>query len=102
MLQNLKLRWRLFEIWYRITYLSKMLEGVPIFWNFQYMKLPEHTRKEIMGWIEEVYDLGIEEANILLKLKKYDLYKEVLDSLEISHKNICELKLMCLQEGVSF
>ncbi len=66
------------------------------------MKLPEESRKEIMGWMERTYELGIEEANLFLKLKKYDLYRQVLEQLKISEKNIAEVKYMCMQEGVSY
>lgn len=102
MIRRIKWRWRLLEIACRLTYLEKQLESVPIFWNFQYLTLPEDTRKEIMGWMEETYELGIEEANILLNLKKYDLYKQVVQNIKLAHENICEVKFMCLQNGVSF
>lgn len=102
MLQRIKWRFRLTEIAVRLTYLSKKLEGVPIFWNFQFLKLPEKTRKEIMGWMEETYELGIEEANLLLKLRKYDLYRQVVGNLKLCQNNISEVKYMCLQEGVTY
>lgn len=102
MFNKIKMRARLIQIGIELTVLSSKLESVPIFWNFQYMKLPESTRKEIMGWMERTYELGVEEANILLKLRKYDLYKQVLEQLKISEKNISEVKYMCIQEGVSY
>jgi len=102
MFNKIRMRARLIQIGIELTVLASKLESVPIFWNFQYMKLPEESRKEIMGWMERTYELGIEEANLLLKLKKYDLYKQVLKQLKISEKNIAEVKYMCIQEGVSY
>lgn len=102
MFNKIKMRARLIQIGIELTELSSKLESVPIFWNFQYMKFPESTRKEIMGWMERTYELGIEEANIFLKLREYDLYKQVLEQLKISEKNIAEVKYMCIQEGVGY
>lgn len=102
MFNRIKMKMRLIQIALELTVLSSKLESVPIIWNFQYMKLSESTRKEIMGWMERTYELGIEEANILLKLKKYDLYRQVLEQLKVSEKNIAEVKYMCIQEGVSY
>ena len=102
MFDRIKMKMRLIQIGLELTVLSSKLENVPIVWNFQYMKLPESTRKEIMGYMERTYELGIEEANIFLKLKKYDLYKKVLKQLKISEKSIAEVKYMCMQEGVSY
>ena len=102
MFNKIRMRARLIQIGIELTVLASKLESVPIFWNFQYMKLPEESRKEIMGWMERIYELGIEEANLLLKLKKYDLYKQVLKNLKLAQKNIEEVKYMCIQEGVSY
>lgn len=102
MFKRLKWRWRLLEISIRLTSLEKMLESVPIFWNFQYMKLPKETRKTVMGWMEEVHELGIEEANLLLNLGKYDLHRKVIENVELAEKNIKEVKQMCDENGVSY
>lgn len=101
MFDKIKLVTKLDLISLKLVILETKIQRVPIFWNYQYMKLPEESRKEIMGWLEEQYALGIESANILLKLKKYKEYKLVLQDLKRLEDNIANIKYMCLQEGVT-
>lgn len=101
MFDRIKLIARLDLISLKLVILETKIQKVPIFWNYQYLHLPEESRKEIMGWLEEQYELGIESANILLKLKKYKEYKLVLQDLKRLEVHIKNIKFMCLQEGVT-
>ena len=46
----------------------------------------------IIEWSEELYKLGVEEANIFLKLNELDLYKAELEQLDIITNSIWTLK----------
>lgn len=102
MFDKIKLTAKLDLIGLKLVILETKIQNVPIFWNYQYLHLPEESRKEIMRWLEEQYELGIESANILLKLKKYKEYKLVLQDLKKLEDNIANIKYMCMQEGVSY
>lgn len=96
--KRIKIQWRLLQIATRLTVIETELSSTGMFWNFQLIYHPK--RDYIMGIIDEQYELVIEEANLLLKLKRYDLYEEVCKQLKIIENNRNELGLMLIQAGV--
>lgn len=96
--KRIKMQWRLLQIAIRLTVIETELSNTGMLWNFQLIHHPK--RDYIMEIIDEEYALGIEEANLLLKLKRYDLYEEVCKQLKLIENYRNELGLMLIQAGV--